>query len=774
VSVPTWVGRRLPRLDDPAILRGEGRYAGDVALGATWHAVFVRSTVAAGRLLGVTAPAGVHLLTAADIPAAPIRAALHRPDYALAETPVLAGEVVRFVGEPVAVVLGRTPAEAEDAAELVDVDIEPLPPVLDANRAVAPDAPRVHDIDFPGDPNTVVDGRIATPNFDAEWNGCERHVAVQVVSRRQSAVPIETRGSVAEFDRRSGRVTLTTSTQMPHLVRTGVCESLGIPDSDLRVIAPDVGGAFGGKMALAREDIVLVHLARHLRASVAWTETRSENFMAAWHSREQVYQVVGGFRGLELVAVRADIVADVGAYSCYPVTYGVEPLMAMAELPGPYAFRHYSVRSRAVLTNKCPIAPYRGVSRPVQTLAMERLMDTAAREMGVDPWELRRVNLVHDFPHRSPSGVVYDAGSYLESLDVAERLAERGSLAARKADARERGRRLGQGIAVFSERTGYGSPAFAARGMAVTPGYERVELAMDPSGIVTARVGASPHGQGLSTALAQLIADQVGIEPTEVRVISGDTDVTPFGWGSFASRSMVITGGATALAAADLAGEIKVAASALLECAPEDLRLVGGRVVVAGSDEGIAIAEVARSSYLAVQKHPGRRPGLYADGAYDPAGTFSNACHLVEVEVDVETGGVEIVRFVVVEDAGILINPAIVDGQIHGGVAQGIANALLEELVYDEQGTLLTTSFLDYLPPTSREIPTVEIHHLRTVTDASLTGAKGVGEGGTIGAPAAILNALTDALAEWGIDVNEMPATPGKLREALREKEGVG
>ena len=772
MSIPTWVGRRLPRLDDPAILRGEGRFVADCAVDAQWHAVFVRSSVAAGAVRGIRGPVGAHLFTASDLTAAPITPVLNRPDYVPVGMPILAAGVVRFIGEPVAVVLGRTPAEAEDLAEMVEVDVDPVDPVLSADLAIRPGARPVHDLPFPGDPNTVVDGRIRTTDFEDAWAECDHHTTIEVMSHRQSAVPLETRGSVAAFDRRTGRTTLTTSTQMPHVVRTGICDSLGIPASSLRVIAPDVGGAFGGKMTLAREDVALVHIARTLRTSVAWIETRSENFLSAWHSREQVYRVAGGFKEGRLVALQADIVADVGAYSCYPVTFGVEPLMAMAELPGPYAIEHYSVRARAVLSNKCPIAPYRGVSRPVQTLAMERLMDTAARELGLDPWELRRRSLVSAFPHTSPSGLVYDEGSYAASLAWAEELAQRESLAQRKADALGRGRLLGQGLSVFSERTGYGTPAFAARGMAITPGYERVEMDMDPSGDVTARIGASPHGQGLHTSLAQLIADHLGIEPHRIRVISGDTDSTPFGWGSFASRSMVICGGATANASEALAEQIKQVAGSMLECSPRDLVLRGGYAYVVGSDVGVALDEVARTAYLASHRNPGRGPGLYGEGVYDPGGTFSNACHVVEVEVDPETGSAEIVRYVVVEDAGVLVNPAIVDGQIHGGVAQGIANALLEELVYDEHGNLLTTSFLDYLPPTACEVPFIELHHLETMTDATLTGAKGVGEGGTIGAPAAILNAITDALSGYGIDVNEMPATPSRLRGAIRIKEG--
>jgi carbon-monoxide dehydrogenase large subunit len=769
----SWVGRRLPRLEDPTILRGLGNYVADVAVDANLYATFIRSPIAAGKLKQASAPEGVQCYFARDIIAQPIRPVLNRPDYVAVEMPILAFDDIRFAGEPIAVVLASTQAESEDLAELVDFDIDVLAPVLDTQSASASGTRPVHDVDFPSDVNVVINSNIKTPNFDEVFAAADVVVEVEVISHRQSAMPLETRGSVASFDPRTGRTTLTTSTQMPHIVQLGICESLGIPVSELRVIAPDVGGAFGGKMSLAREDVALVALARKLRTSIAWIETRSENFLSSWHSREQVYRVEGAFKDGYLTALKADILADVGAYSCYPVTFGVEPLMAMAELPGPYNFAEYSVRSRAVITNKCPIAPYRGVSRPVQTLAMERLIETAAREMNMDPWELRDRNLIHEFPYRSPSGLVVDPGSYRESLRLAKKLSNVEEFRDRQVKAREQGKWIGMGISSFSERTGYGTPAFAARGMGITPGFERVSMKMDSSGGVELRIGASPHGQGLNTALAQLVADQLKIDPGDIRVIHGDTDSTPFGWGTFASRSMVICGGATQLAANDMRDQILNVAGAMLEISPRDLILEDGEVRVVGSPVSVPIAEIARTAYLSSHLLPEGSAGLYSTGEYDPAGTFSDACHVVEVEVDIETGGVEIVKYLVVEDAGILINPAIVDGQIHGGVAQGIANALYEELVYDSQGNLLSTTFLDYLPPTMAEIPHIDIHHLETHTDASLTGAKGVGEGGTIGAPAAILNAITDALSPFGISINEMPATPSRLRDKIRTAQEV-
>ncbi len=626
---------------------------------------------------------------------------LARPDFVPIATPILAVDEVRFSGEPVALVLAASQAEALDAAERVELELEPRKPVLSVAAATEPGAPPVHDVPFPGSVNTVVDATLATPGFQAIFDSAAARVTVTVSSSRQSALPIETRGSLAAFDRRSGRVTLTTSTQMPHVDRTGICACLGIAEDLLRVVAPDVGGAFGQKMCLAREDVALVFTARTLRRAVAWVETREENLKAAWHSREQAYTVTGAFDPAgRLLALRADITADVGAYSCYPVTFGVEPLMALAELPGPYAVGHYDVRARAVLTNKCPIAPYRGVSRPVQTLAMERLMDVAARRFGVDPVDIRRMNLVRDFPYTTAAGLVLDAGSYAEALEDAVCAADLPAFRARQRAARADGRLLGIGVSVFCERTGYGTPAFAARGMSITPGFERVHISMDPTAGVVARIGACPHGQGLATTLAQLVADELGVRPDEVRIVHGDPDATPFGWGTFASRSMVICGGATVLATRRLRERLASIAGDLLECDPQDLVFGNGMISVAGTDIGVTLKEVASTAYLSVQKITNGGSGLYAEADYDPPGTFSNACHIAEVEVDPETGGVRILRFLVVEDAGRLINPAIAEGQIRGGVAQGIANALYEELLYDEDGNLMTASLMDYLAPT--------------------------------------------------------------------------
>lgn len=763
MSAP-WVGRALRRVEDPALVRGEGRFTAD--LPAAHHVRFVRSPVASGVLRAVAAPAGVRCFTAADlVGVADLQPMLALFGYVPIAQPLLARARVRYVGDLAAAVLGATAADAEDAADQVTLDIETLPPLVTAEAAMADGAAEIHDGTTR---NVVVEATMATPGHAAALQAAARTLSCTIRSHRQSAQPIEARAAHAAFDRATGRTTLTCTTQMPHLTRTIIADLLGMAESDLRVIAPDVGGGFGQKMSLAPEYAVIVWLARHLRASVAWAEDRRENLMASFHSRDIDVTVEAAFDAqAKLLALRGDVRANVGAYAPYPNTAAVEPLMSFAELPGPYVVPDYACRARGVVTNTCPSAPYRGVARPAITLAMERLMDRAAAAFGLPPEEIRRRNLVKRFPHTTPTGLVYDAASYAETLEHALRVADLPGFRARQAAARAEGRYLGAGIATFCERTGYGSPAFAARGMAVTPGWENVQLDMDPSGFIEARIGASPHGQGLATTLAQIIADGVGTTPDRVRVIHGDTDRTPYGWGTFASRSLVIAGGACLLAARQLHARLRRMAGEHLEADPADIVISDGTARVTGTDRAVALPALARLAYH--QSHRlGQGAGLSEQAGYDPAGTFSNATHIAFVAVDIETCAVTVERFIVAEDAGRLINPMIVDGQIRGGVAQGIANALFEEIVYSPDGDILTTTLADFLMPTAHEIPAIEIHHLVTESDQTVTGAKGLGEGGTIGAPAAVLGAINDALALFGAQLNEMPATPQRIHDALR------
>ncbi len=764
-----WVGRRLPRSEDPPLLRGEGAFTADLALGARMVA-FVRSPLARGRILEIEKPETGIVITAEDLEGVkPITPRLTKFNYVAIEQPILPATFVHYVGQAVAAAIADDLAAAEDLADRVFIDIEPEDAVIDARQALQDTQRPVHP-EAPG--NVLVEAAVRTSAVDASMDKAARTVSLSVRSHRQSAFPLEARGGVAAFDRASGRVTLHASVQMPHMLRTGIADCLGMPEADLRVVAPDVGGGFGQKMSLFPEYVVLVWLARTHRGRFAWIEDRRENLIASTHSRDQYHELKAGFDAAgRLQALEVDIVANVGAFSCYPVTCGVEPLMALAEYPGPYRIEHYAARARGVTTNTCPIAPYRGVSRPAITFGMERLLDRAARAIGIEPIELRRRNLVTSFPYRTAMGLELDRASYVEAMDQAAALIDLPAFRERQRQARTEGRHLGLGFAVFNERSGYGTPAFAARGMEITPGYERVEMAMTPSGEIEARIGASPHGQGLKTALAQIIADELGVSTERVRIIAGDTDRTPYGWGTFASRSVVISGGATKKASEKLSLAIRSVAARLLQTPAEEIDLEDGAARARSGEASLPLAQLARLAYH--QNHQFSDligHGLSVQADYDPAGTFSNACHAAIVEVDTATGGVTIERYLVVEDAGRLINPLIVDGQIRGGVAQGIANALFEEIVYDEDGNILTSSLADYLPPTMSEIPEIEIHHLQSLSDASYLEAKGVGEGGAIGPPAAIVNAICDALADFGVEIDEIPATPERIRRSLEAR----
>ncbi len=764
----TWVGRPISRREDGPLVRGFGRYVGDLAAGATFLR-FVRSPVASATIGKIAIPDDVRAYTIDDLAdVAPIRPLLFRPDYVATEQYVLAKDRVRFVGEPIVAVLGSSPEEAEDDAERVAIDLHTTDAVTDVDAAVVPGAVRVHE---QAAENTLVEANLRGDGLDDAFASAAEVIEIAIESSRQSAMPLEPRGGHAAFDRRTGRVTIHASVQNPHQVRTGIADCLGINEALVHVIAPDVGGGFGQKMALSTEYIVAAWLARCLRGEFVWVEDRHENLMASYHSRDQRYALRGAFDAdAHLIAIDADLRCNIGAYSTYPVTCGVEPLMAMGELPGPYDFRHYGVRSRGVTTHTCPMAPYRGVSRPVITFAMERLMDTAARRFDIEPHEIRRRNLIRGFPYTSVTGTVYDHGSYVEALDKAVETIDLSSFRERQHHARGEGRYLGIGISTFNERTGYGTPTFSQRAMEITPGYETVEITMDPSGNIEARIGASPHGQGLATSLSQIITDETGVDVEKITIVHGDTDRTPYGWGTFASRAIVIAGGATKLAAAKLAKRVTGLAAHLLQADPADVTLEKGRAEAGNG--GVDIATLARTAYHQSHQFPGKAYAeLSARASYDPAGTFANACHVVIAEVDTDTGQVRLERYLTVEDAGRLINPMIADGQVRGGVAQGIGNALYEQIVYDDTGNIMTTSLADYLVPTATEVPEIEIVHLETISDETITGAKGLGEGGAIGAPAAVINAVVDALQPLGIEIYEMPITPNRLRDLIRAAE---
>ncbi|RSN24899.1 xanthine dehydrogenase [Amycolatopsis sp. WAC 01416] len=781
-----WVGASVPRREDPRFLSGRGRFVDDIQLTGMLHAAFVRSTVAHGTIAGIDLSATlavdgvVAAYTAADLELGDIVALLDRPPEEFSPTamPILAREKVRFTGEPVALVVARDPYSAEDGVEAAIVGYEPLGAIVSEESAFAEGAPLVHE-EAPG--NVLLDvSMFDTPGVGAAFEAARADggCVVEVVTKsgRQNALPLETRGVVASWDDHDDQLLVQMCTQVPHQVRTAMARSLRVPERTVRVTVPDMGGGFGQKCVVGREEIAVAAAARRLNRPVKWIEDRREALTAGFLAREQRYRTLAAFDGDgRITALDVDVVCDMGAYSCYPFTAGIEPLMASAEMPSVYQVPEYRVRARAITSNKAPTAPYRGVSRPQYVMAIERVMERAARELGLDPVEIRRRNVITQFPYTGVNGITYDPGTYRESLELAEAtLRDEGWYETRDRAAAE-GRHIGIGYCCFSERTGYGSGAFAKRKMAVVPGFDISEIRMDTTGSVVVTSGTMNHGQSHETTLAQIVADRLGLHLDQVKLRQGDTERIAYGWGTFASRSVTIGGSAVSLAAGKLGELLCKIAAHLLETSPDNVRLDGdgGVVQIDEPERRASFEEIADVAYLRSHLLPKDvEPTLTATASFDVPGdgTFSNATHAVVVEADPGTGQIRILRYACVEDCGVVIHPQVVDGQCRGGIAQGIAGALFEEVTYAGNGEPSAASFIDYLVPTATEIPDITVTHLETPCAFTESGAKGAGEGGTIGAPAAVLNAINDALRDTGIELDATPVHPQTVLAALETR----
>ena len=772
-------GERVPRVEDRRFLRGEGRYIADIPSPDALHIVFVRSAFGHARLLGVDVsaaralPGVVAVYTGEDLVGhvRPIRTALELPTYRASGQPALATGKVRFAGEPVAAVIATDPYVAEDAAELVLVDYDPLPVVRDAEEASAPGAPVLHE-EIPD--NVLFRGGFAGGDVAAALASAELVVRGRFRNARSTSAPIETRGCLAVPDAATGQVVFHTTTQIPFPLRAALALHLGMSESDLRVIVPDMGGSFGVKANLNPEDLVTIFAARRLGRPVRWIEDRREHLMASIQAREQIHEVELGLnRDGTLVGLRARIIGNAGAYSIYPWSSAIEPELAGRMLLGPYKIPAFAYRSSSVHTNKAPQGMCRGVSQTVATMVMEAILDRAARAIGRDPASLRLQNMVQpgEFPYTAASMAWYDSGSYVESLREAMRILDYDALRARQAALRAEGRHIGVGFACFVEASGPGSVYFGRLGNTAMAAYETARVTVDSSGGVTIRSGTCPHGQSHETVYSQLAADALGVAIGAVRVVFGDTDRAARGNGSWASRSAVIGSGAVRRALRAARERVTAIAAHLLGVEPDGLSFEQGRFAVSAEPErALTLAQVARVAWLSPERlPPGTPPGIETEGHFDPMrATFSNACHAAVVEVDAETGFITLQRFVVVEDCGNMLNPMVVDGQVHGGAAHGIGNGLYEALEYDENGQLQQSTFAEYMVPTSQEIPLIEVAHL--VSPATLTegGVKGMGESGAMGGPAAIRNAVCDALAPFGVEIDHVPVTPEDVFRALR------
>jgi len=772
------IGARLRRREDARFLTGQGQYVADLALTGTLHAAFLRSSHAHALITRVDVSrareaAGVAAcFTAADLAGrvrplvAPSRMKTYRPT----QFPVLAEGKARYVGEAVAVVVAESRYAAEDALDLIEVEYAPLPVVADLEKALAPSTPLVHQA---AATNALLSRTFSQGDAAEALAGAACVVRDRFRFHRHAGIAMENRGCLAEHRPAERLLTLWTSTQVPGIVRDALAEVLDLPAQRIRVVAPDVGGGFGIKTVVYPEEIAVCALAMALGQPIKWVSDRREDLLTSTQAWDEIIDAeLGVDADGTILGLRARVLADVGAYSIYPWTASIEVIQVVAFLPGPYRVPHYHAEGLGVATNKAPMGPYRGVGRPVSVFVMEALLDRAARRLDMDPAEIRRRNLIRpeELPYRSPSGIVWDSGAFRETLARACDAADYEGLRAEQGRARAAGRHIGIGLASYVELTGVGSAIPVSPGADIATGTEGATVRVDPGGGVTAIFGLACHGQGHETTLAQVVAAELGVRVDDVRVVHGDTALSPHGTGTYASRSAVLGGGAAILAARAIRNKALTIAAHQLEVAAGDLELLEGMVSVRGvPDRAISLAQVAAAAYAGGKRLPrGLEPGLEATRFYDPYfGTASNATHLALVEVDPATCAVSVLRYLVVEDCGRIINPLIVEGQAIGGVVQGIGAALLEELVYAEDGQLLTGSLMDYLIPTAAEVPPVEVLHVEIPSPTTLGGFKGVGEGGTIGAPAAIANAVADALAPLGVAITELPVTSERLFRLL-------
>lgn len=755
------LGNAVRRVEDPRILRGEARYLDDVEVVGALQAVFVRSTVAHARITGIDTseakamPGVVDVFTEADLGMEPTGAMAMVP--AAFARPLLARDTVRHVGEPVAVILAETRAQAVDAAEMVFIDYDFLPAVTDAVLALEPDAPVL----FPENGTNLV-SRMEFGADEQIFDDADVVVSGSFFNQRLAAVPLEVNGMVAVPDPDTGGLTCWCSTQGPFANRSALSKALGLKKEQVRVIAPAVGGGFGAKMGAYAEQTVVAALAHRLGRAVRYMETRSDNLVAMTHGRDQHHEVeIGAKRDGTVTGLKVRVVQNTGAYPGMSVFL---PMLTRQMACGVYRIPKVWFVSEAVSTNTTSVAAYRGAGRPEATALLERIMDMLAVELGMDPVELRRKNLIpaDDFPHQTVTGANYDVGDYEAALAEALRIADYPALRKEQEARRTRGdvRQLGIGVSVYVEVT--------AGGMTSEIGSVEVH----PDGTVTVKTGTSPHGQGHETAWAQIVSDRLGVPMDVIRVIHSDTGLVDKGMGTGGSRSAQIGGSAVLRAGEAVVEKAKLVAAHMLEAAPEDMVVFEGNGVgVAGVPaRALAWADLAQAAADPEQLPEGMEPGLHVQEEFDQGvASYPFGAHVSVVEVDMETGKVELVRHIAVDDCGTILNPMLAEGQVHGGVAQGIAQALFEGFEYDEDGNPVTASLIDYKVPSAAELPSFETAHTVTPTHLNPLGAKGIGESGTIGSTPAAQSAVIDALSHLGIRHLDMPLTPERVWRAIAD-----
>ena len=770
------VGARLLRKEDDRLMRGRGQFVADLRFAGMQDVAFVRSPVAHGRLKAIDAPESYRksVFSAADLAAVkPIRAVSGLQGFKPSDQHCLATSKVRFVGEPVAMCIATTRAAAEDIASTVVVNIEELPAIHDMLAARVSPPALVHE---PWGDNVFLETFVST-NFEKALNAPIK-ITRQIRTSRQCMAPIEGRGAVALWDTRLEQLTLYSACQMPHIVRTGLAECLGLNEGQVRVVAPDVGGGFGYKGILLTEEVCIGWLAMRRGHPVRWIEDRHEHLTAGANCREHHYSITGyADNDGTLLGIDCEAVVDSGAYSSYPFSACLEAAQVASILPGPYDFPSYRCRTWSVATNKCPILPYRGVARTGACFALELVLDAIAREAEVEPHVVRSKILVkpEQMPFTNITKKWFDSGDYPEALRRAVDAIDVDSVRARQKKGEADGRLIGVGLAIYCEQSSHGTSVYHGWGIPMVPGFEQATARLTPDGGLELRVGVHSHGQGLETTLAQVAHEILGIDVTKIKVVHGDTAMTPYSTGTWGSRCMVMAGGAVSVACKEIAERAAKIGAQFLQAEVKDVVVKGGEVV--GPKGSVPLSEIARTWYLKPQNLP---PGVDMGGmeatiGYRPApdsGTFSYAAHAALVAVDAEVGDVEILDYVIVEDGGKLVNPMIVDGQIFGGLAQGIGTALYEEMPFDGAGQPLASTFADYMLPGPTEVPAARVDHMETLAPHTEFGVKGIGEGGAIAPPAAVTNAVNDALRPLGAEMLVSPITPRRILETIAAARG--
>ena len=775
------IGESVSRIEDDALLRGRATFIDDIDPGpGVLHVGFLRSPHAHANIVKLDmdkarALSGVErILTAADLShIQPIYADFEESGFTVVGRPALASERVRFVGDLVAIVFARDPYIAADAIDAIDVDYEPLACVTRAEEAIRTGAPLLFD-EAPD--NILYVGAFESPDFGEVHDGAVMRIAERFTAERIAAVPMEPRGCVARFDKATGELILWSSTQSPHMVRSVIAEYLALPENNVRVIAPDIGGGFGAKTVVYPEEILVCAAARLLGFPVKWIQDRYEDLLTSAQAREHIYEVEAGFdRNGILKSLSAEILVNLGAYPSLPLGSSLEANGAPRNMPGPYTLRHFRYRTRAVTTNTCPTGPYRGVSAPLACFAVEGILDRIAHRLGLDPAEVRRRNIVREFPYTNILGQVISEGCFGPALERALEGVDYTALRRRQSENKDPNIRYGIGVAVITEQTGMGASRYKARGILRVPGFESAHVKLEPDGTLTAAISQTAIGQGNATAFSQIMSDVIGAPLTDIRIVCGDTGRTPEGSGTLASRGITIAGNAALAAAGKIREKMARIAAHMIECDPADIRFEDGHAHVVGVKEmRVSLRQIAGAAYSQSRATlpEGESYGLEAIEYYDtPTAVIASMVHIASVVIDVRTGNVRVDRYFVIHDCGRLVNPMIVDGQIQGAIVQGLGEVLMERIEVGPDGQPGTVSLMEYQLPRAVDAMPIEIEAMHSELGANVL--KGVGEGGTIGAVPALASAVADAIGHGKVDVSSLPMTAQKIRSLIAASEAM-